>query len=229
MIGHVSRFFLGLHTISRVPVLATGSMDLIALLGVSQLPQGVTTAFYYDQKTTVVHLAYQLGTSFSSSVPTQRLFTTPANIPTSFSVACALRLSAKATGRNWSIFKVAMGRNVSLSFDVHGQSNELVVRTTSHSGQQEVRTAAESLFDGTWHRIVISIRGREVKWIVDCELIGSTRTQYSPLPFAHDSNVHVGVRRSNKGVAVAFYNLSLFCDPFGAEQSQCHTVRTLAV
>lgn len=200
-------------------------MDLIALLGISQLPQGVSTTFYFDGQT--VQLAYQLSASSSPNVPANRLFTSSSDIPASFSIAVTAKLTARSIGRNWCIMKAVSGSNVSLSVEVHGQSQELGVRVLSRQGLQEVKVQASRLFDEQWHRIVVSVDGRNVKWIVDCDLIGHDRLPQSPLALAHEGTVFVGVRRSNsRGVAVAFQDLGFFCTPLGAEQRQCDRVCT---
>ena len=188
----------------------------------------MTTTFYFDGNS--VLLAYRLSSHSSSSSPVRRLFTTPSNVPPTFSISTVIKLSPAARASNWCLLKVTDAANSNvLTLELHGTTSELVVQFESAVSTQVSRVDATDLFDARWHRLVISVNGRVIKWIVDCQLTGSARAEHAALAIPHDGNVYVAVQRSsrNRGVEVSIQDITYHCSPTAAEEQQCNRVRVV--
>lgn len=137
----------------------------------------------------IQHYLHYLKTPFSISVnctytlsnPTicPSLYTTypcsdvyPDGLPSDYSVIAVFKVSKDTAKTSWNLWQVSdpEGRDqVGLRFQ--GDTQTLDFFYTRPEGTQMLRTfqSVENLFDGEWHKLALSVKGEQVKLMVDCE------------------------------------------------------------
>lgn len=96
----------------------------------------------------------------------------PDGLPSDYSVIATFKVPKDTAKTSWNLWQVSdpEGRDqVGLRFQ--GDSKTLDFFYTSPQGTQMLRTfqRVEKLFDGEWHKLALSVKGEQVKLLVDCE------------------------------------------------------------
>lgn len=95
----------------------------------------------------------------------------PDGLPSNFSIIATFKVTEDTAGESWDLWQVSdpKGREqVGLRF--HGDTRSLDFFYTSPHANHMVRTfnGVESLFDGEWHKLALSVEGRKMKLLIDC-------------------------------------------------------------
>lgn len=95
----------------------------------------------------------------------------PDGLPSDFSIIATFKVTEDTAGESWDLWQVSdpEGREqVGLRF--HGDTRSLDFFYTSPQASQMVRTfgGAERLFDGEWHKLALSVKGGQMKLLIDC-------------------------------------------------------------
>lgn len=95
----------------------------------------------------------------------------PDGLPSDFSITATFKVIEDTAGKSWDLWQVSdpEGREqVGLRF--HGDTRFLDFFYTSPDTRQMVRTfnGVEKLLDGEWHRFALSVKGEQVKLLIDC-------------------------------------------------------------
>lgn len=96
----------------------------------------------------------------------------PGGLPSDYSIIATFKLTKDTTKKSWDLWQVSdpQGREqVGLRFQ--GDKRSLDFFYTSPQASQMLRTfhGVEKLFDGEWHKLALSVKGSQVKLLIDCE------------------------------------------------------------
>ena len=96
----------------------------------------------------------------------------PDGLPSDYSVIATFKVTKETAKKSWNLWQVSdpEGREqVGLRFQ--GDTRSLDFFYTSPHGNQMLRTlqGAEKLFDGEWHKLALSVKGGQVKLLIDCK------------------------------------------------------------
>ncbi len=96
----------------------------------------------------------------------------PDGLPSDYSVIATFKVPRVTAKTSWNLWQVSdpEGREqVGLRFQ--GDTKTLDFFYTSPRGTQMLRTfqRVEKLFDGEWHKLALSVKGEQVKLLVDCD------------------------------------------------------------
>lgn len=96
----------------------------------------------------------------------------PGGLPSDYSVIATFKVTKDTAKKSWDLWQVSdpKGRKqVGLRFQ--GDTRSLDFFSTSPHGSQMLRTfhGVEQLFDGDWHKLALSVKGSQVKLLIDCE------------------------------------------------------------
>lgn len=96
----------------------------------------------------------------------------PGGLPSDYSIIATFKVTKDTAKTSWNLWQVSdpEGRDqVGLRFQ--GDTKTLDFFYTSPQGTQMLRTfqRVEKLFDGEWHKLALSVKGEQVKLLVDCE------------------------------------------------------------
>lgn len=96
----------------------------------------------------------------------------PDGLPTDYSVIATFKITKDEAKASWNLWQVSdpEGRDlVGLRFN--GDSRTLDYFYSSPSNTQMLHSfhGVEKLFDGEWHKLALSVKGDQVKLLVDCE------------------------------------------------------------
>lgn len=111
----------------------------------------------------------------------------PDGLPSNYSIIATFKVTKETTKRSWDLWQVSdpKGREqVGLRFQ--GDMRSLDFFYTSPHGSQMLRTfhGVEKLFDGEWHKLALSVKGSQVKLLIDCEEV-SVESIDEPRPAIH--------------------------------------------
>lgn len=111
----------------------------------------------------------------------------PDGLPSDYSVIATFKVTKDAAKKSWDLWQVSdpNGREqVGLRFQ--GDTRSLDFFYTSPRGSQMLRTfhGATKLFDGEWHKLALSVKGSQVKLLIDCEEV-SAESIDEPRPVIH--------------------------------------------
>lgn len=111
-----------------------------------------------------------MGLSFVSSLSHSDVY--PDGLPSDFSIIATFKVTEGTAGKSWDLWQVSdpEGREqVGLRF--HGDTRSLDFFYTSPHTRKMVRTfsGVERLFDGEWHKFALSVKGEQVKLLIDCQ------------------------------------------------------------
>lgn len=111
----------------------------------------------------------------------------PDGLPSDYSVIATFKVTKDAAKKSWDLWQVSdpKGREqVGLRFQ--GDTRSLDFFYTSPRGSQMLRTfhGAKKLFDGEWHKLALSVKGSQVKLLIDCEEV-SAESIDEPRPVIH--------------------------------------------
>lgn len=95
----------------------------------------------------------------------------PDGLPSDFSIIATFKVTEDTAGESWDLWQVSdpEGREqVGLRF--HGDTRSLDFFYTSPQASQMARTfgGVERLFDGGWHKLALSVKGGQIKLLIDC-------------------------------------------------------------
>lgn len=95
----------------------------------------------------------------------------PDGLPSDFSITATFKVIEDTAGKSWDLWQVSdpEGREqVGLRF--HGDTRFLDFFYTSPDTRKMVRTfnGVEKLLDGEWHKFALSVKGEQVKLLIDC-------------------------------------------------------------
>jgi len=96
----------------------------------------------------------------------------PDGLPSDYSVIATFKVTPDTAKRSWNLWQVSDpdGRE-QVGLRLHGDSRSLDFFYTGPRGTQMLRSfsaGVEKLFDGEWHKLALSVKGRRVKLLVDC-------------------------------------------------------------
>lgn len=96
----------------------------------------------------------------------------PGGLPSDYSIIATFKVIKDTTKKSWDLWQVSdpEGREqVGLRFQ--GDKRSLDFFYTSPQTSQMLRTfhGVEKLFDGEWHKLALSVKGSQVKLLVDCQ------------------------------------------------------------
>lgn len=111
----------------------------------------------------------------------------PDGLPSDYSIIATFKVTKDSTKRTWDLWQVSdpTGREqVGLRFQ--GDMRSLDFFYTSPHGSQMLRTfhGVEKLSDGEWHKLALSVKGSQVKLLIDCEEV-SVESIDEPRPAIH--------------------------------------------
>uniref|UniRef100_A0A8D2ZYY7 Zmp:0000000760 n=1 Tax=Scophthalmus maximus TaxID=52904 RepID=A0A8D2ZYY7_SCOMX len=123
----------------------------------------------------------------------------PDGLPSDYSVIATFKVTKDTAKRSWNLWQVSdpEGRDqVGLRFQGDGRSLDFFY--TSPKGSQMLRTfhGVEKLFDGEWHKLALSVKGRQVKLLIDCEEV-SVESIDGSRPAIHRGYTSIVKRASN--------------------------------
>lgn len=107
--------------------------------------------------------------SFFSSLSHSDVY--PDGLPSDFSIITTFKVTEDTAGKSWDLWEVSdpeAREQVGLRF--HGDTRSLDFFYTSPRTRKTVRTfnGMERLFDGEWHKFALSVKGDQVKLLIDC-------------------------------------------------------------
>lgn len=96
----------------------------------------------------------------------------PDGLPSDFSIIATFKVTEDTAGKSWDLWQVSdpEGREqIGLRF--HGDTRSLDFFYTSPHVSRMVRTftGVERLFDGEWHKFALSVKGGQVRVLIDCQ------------------------------------------------------------
>lgn len=96
----------------------------------------------------------------------------PDGLPTEYSIIATFKVTNETAQSSWDLWQVTdpQGRDqVGLRFKPDGWSLNFLY--TGTKGTQMVRTfhGLQKLFNGGWHKLALSIKGNQVRLLIDCE------------------------------------------------------------
>lgn len=111
----------------------------------------------------------------------------PDGLPSDYSVIATFKITKETAKRSWDLWQVSdlQGQEqVGLRFQADTRSLDFFY--TSPRGSQMLRTfsGVEKLFDGDWHKLALSVKGSQVKLLIDCEEV-SVEYVDEPRPVIH--------------------------------------------
>lgn len=129
----------------------------------------------------------------------------PDGFPSDYSVIATFKVTKATAKKSWDLWQVSdpEGREqVGLRFQ--GGTRSLDFFYTSPRGSQMLRTfhGVEKLFDGEWHKLALSVKGSQVKLLIDCEEV-SVESIDEPRPVIHRGYTSIVKRAAgDRSVAV---------------------------
>lgn len=95
----------------------------------------------------------------------------PDGLPSDYSVIATFKITKDNAKKSWNLWQVSNPEGqdqVGLRFQ--GDTRSLDFFYTSPQGTQMLRTfhGVEKLFDGEWHKLALSVKGGQVKLLIDC-------------------------------------------------------------
>lgn len=96
----------------------------------------------------------------------------PDGLPSDFSIIATFKVSEETAGRSWDLWEVSdPERREQVGLRFHGDTRSLDFFYTSPHTTKSVRTfsGVERLFDGEWHKFALSVKGDQVRLLIDCQ------------------------------------------------------------
>lgn len=111
----------------------------------------------------------------------------PDGLPSDYSIIATFKVTKDTAKKSWDLWQVSDPKGqeqVGLRFQ--GDTLSLDFFYTSPHGSQMLRTfhGVEKLFDGEWHKLALSVKGNQVKLLIDCEEV-SVESIDEPRPIIH--------------------------------------------
>ncbi|CAG6017433.1 unnamed protein product [Menidia menidia] len=148
----------------------------------------------------------------------------PDGLPTEYSIIATFKLNKETAQTSWNLWQVSdpEGREqVGLRF--HGDARLLDFFYTSPNGGHMLRTfhGVEKLFDGEWHKLALSVKGSQVRLLVDCEEV-KVESIDEPRPVIRRGYTSI-VKRAvgDRSVPVDLQQMEVSCDPEQAYSEGC--------
>ncbi|KAA0717624.1 Collagen alpha-1(IX) chain [Triplophysa tibetana] len=158
-------------------------------------------------------VAYRINPSLQLKKSTSDVY--PDGLPSDYSVIAIFKVSKDTAKTSWNLWQVSdpKGRDqVGLRFQ--GDTQTLDFFYTRPEGTQMLRTfqSVEKLFDGEWHKLALSVKGEQVKLMVDCEEV-SVEPLDEPRPVIRKGFTTI-VKRAvgNRSVSVDLQRMEVSCD-----------------
>ncbi|KAM4687663.1 uncharacterized protein O3C94_006144 isoform 1-T1 [Discoglossus pictus] len=119
--------------------------------------------------------AYKLGARVQVRQQSRLIF--PSGLPLEFSLVSTFRMNEKTPEEVWNLWDLE-ARNGAEQFRLrlYGEINAVEVYNVAASGREKVTTFEnlETLFDGKWHKLSLSVRRNRLTLHVDCQQVGSS-------------------------------------------------------
>lgn len=111
----------------------------------------------------------------------------PDGLPSDYSVIATFRATKDTAKESWNLWQISDPEGqeqVGLRFQ--GDTRSLDFFFTSPHGSQMLRTfhGVEKVFDGEWHKVGLSVKGSQVKLLIDCEEV-RVESIDEPRPIIH--------------------------------------------
>lgn len=124
----------------------------------------------------------------------------PDGLPSEYSVIATFKLTKGTAQTSWDLWQVSdpdEREQVGLRFQ--GDARSLDFFYTTLHGDQMLRTFhnVEKLFDGEWHKLALSVKGSQVRLLIDCEEV-SVEPINEPRPVVHQGYTSI-VKRAAGG------------------------------
>uniref|UniRef100_A0A673B2S1 Zmp:0000000760 n=1 Tax=Sphaeramia orbicularis TaxID=375764 RepID=A0A673B2S1_9TELE len=148
----------------------------------------------------------------------------PDGLPADYSVIATFKVTKDTAQKSWNLWQVSdsEGRDqVGLRFQ--GDTRSLDFFYTSPHGSQMLRTfpGVEKLFDGEWHKLALSVKGSEVKLLIDCQEV-SVESIDEPRPVIRQGYTSIVKRAAgDRSVSVDLQQMEVSCDPEQAYSEGC--------
>uniref|UniRef100_A0A3P8VS73 Zmp:0000000760 n=1 Tax=Cynoglossus semilaevis TaxID=244447 RepID=A0A3P8VS73_CYNSE len=148
----------------------------------------------------------------------------PDGLPSDYSVIVTFKMTKDTAKRSWNLWQVSdpEGRDqVGLRFQ--GGMRSLDFFYTSPRGSRMLRTfsGVGKLFDGEWHKLALSVKGSQVKLLIDCEEV-SVESIDGSRPVLHRGYTSIVKRATGDGsVSVDLQQMDVSCDPEQAYSEGC--------
>ncbi|XP_041422970.1 collagen alpha-1(IX) chain-like [Xenopus laevis] len=119
--------------------------------------------------------AYQLGGRLQIKRLARLLF--PTGLPLEFSLVSTFRMRDRTQDEVWNLWDMQARNGVEqFRLRLYGELNSVDVYNVAASGREKVTTFrnVETLFDGKWHKLSLSVRRDQLTLLVDCQQIGTS-------------------------------------------------------
>lgn len=132
----------------------------------------------------------------------------PDGLPSDYSVIATFRATKDTTKESWNLWQISDPEGqeqVGLRFQ--GDTRSLDFFFTSPHGSQMLRTfhGVEKVFDGEWHKVGLSVKGSQVKLLIDCEEI-RVESIDEPRPIIHQGYTSIVKRAAgDRSVSVCWH------------------------
>ncbi|RXN27312.1 collagen alpha-1(IX) chain-like protein [Labeo rohita] len=167
-------------------------------------------------------VAYRINPSLHLKKSVSDIYT--GGLPSDYSVIATFKVPKDTAKASWNLWQVSdpEGRDqVGLRFQ--GNTKNLDFFYTSPQGTQMLRTfqRVEKLFDGEWHKLALSVKGEQVKLLVDCEEV-SVEPLDEPRPVIRQGFTSI-VKRAvgDRSVLVDLQKMEVSCDADQAYSEGC--------
>uniref|UniRef100_A0A3P9LFM7 Zmp:0000000760 n=1 Tax=Oryzias latipes TaxID=8090 RepID=A0A3P9LFM7_ORYLA len=148
----------------------------------------------------------------------------PDGLPSEYSIIATFKVTNDTAQTSWNLWEVSdpQGQEkVGLRF--HSNTRLLDFFYTSPHGSHMLRSfhGMEKLFDGGWHKLALSVKGRQVRLLIDCEEVRVEPVD-GPRPVIRQGYTSI-VKRAigDRSTLVDLQQMKVSCDPEQAYSEGC--------
>ncbi|TRY65244.1 hypothetical protein DNTS_014056 [Danionella cerebrum] len=191
--------------------------DLLQEFGLSE-SQGVKRVAGSEPET----MAYRINPSIHLKKSSSDVY--PSGLPSDYSVVATFKQSSDSAKTSWNLWQVSDPEGQDqVGLQLQGDSRTLDFFYTSPLGTKTLRSfqRVDKLFDGEWHKLALSVKGGQVKLLVDCEEI-SVEPLDEPQPVIRRGFTTIVKRAAgDRSVLVDLQKMDISCDADQALSEGC--------
>lgn len=96
-------------------------------------------------------------------------------LPSNYSIIATFKVTKDTAWKSWDLWQVSDPEGQEqVGLRLQGDTHSLDFFYTGPHASQMLRTfsGVEKLFDDDWHKLALSVKGSQVKLLIDCEEVG---------------------------------------------------------
>ncbi|XP_007892258.2 collagen alpha-1(XXI) chain [Callorhinchus milii] len=148
----------------------------------------------------------------------------PDGIPSEYSIIATFKMLGDASRSIWNLWEVsdADGREqVGIRFFGDSKSLDFFYRTPSDTLMFQTFTTVDVLFDGSWHKLLLSVKKNEITLLIDCKEV-STAQVNDKQPISGNGYTSIAKRAlEDSSVSLDLQQLELYCNADKAFSEGC--------